>query len=81
MNGKENIVNIDVLLLLLVQRSDFRNAKSCGLKLHAYEMQCPASSKFRCVYLLTHTGRHHYKPSKYKFYIACKLFIVANYMI
>ena len=40
MNGKENIVNIDVLLMLLVQRSDFRNAKSCGLKLHAYEIYC-----------------------------------------
>ena len=34
MNGKENIVNIDVLLMLLVQRSDFRNAKSCVLMLH-----------------------------------------------
>ena len=35
MNGKENIVNIDVLLMLLNQRSDFRNAKSCVLKFHA----------------------------------------------
>ena len=44
-------------------------------------MQCPASSKFRCVYLLTHTGRHHYKQRKYEFHITCKISIVANNLV